>query len=280
MPPLASLAASLLVASPPPAACGPPCLSRQRRRKPSLPSAYPQPTLSLPSNPFPSRSRRRRRRRGCRRWRAWRRVCSSPRRPRRPVAPHASLGNGGGSPAYPQPILSPPSTYPLMPSHPARGDGGLAASLLVASPPLAACGPHAASGDGGRGPACPQPILSLPSAYPLILSYPARGDGGGGDAAADELDGDFARGISAAPGGLRSPMPLEATQAEALHTCRTVYSLILSCRLVALLLLAVRVMASGAKKSSQAQERRCQEERRRKDLRPRYAECERQQSAP
>ena len=77
------------------------------------------------------------------------------------------------------------------------------------------------------------------------------GDGGGGDAAADELDGDFARGISAAPGGLRSPMPLEATQAEALHTCRTVYSLILSCRLVALLLLAVRVMASGAEKSSQ-----------------------------
>ena len=60
MPPLASLAASLLVASPPPAACGPPCLSRQRRRKPSLPSAYPQPTLSLPSNAFPSRSRRRR----------------------------------------------------------------------------------------------------------------------------------------------------------------------------------------------------------------------------
>jgi len=46
-------------------------------------------------------------------------------------------------------------------------------------------------------------------------------------------------------------MPLEATQAEALHTCRTVYSLILSCRLVALLLLAVRVMASGAEKSSQ-----------------------------
>jgi hypothetical protein len=32
-------------------------------------------------------------------------------------------------------------------------------------------------------------------------------------------------------------MPLEATQAEALHTCRTVYSLILSCHLLALLLL-------------------------------------------
>ena len=127
---------------------------------------------------------------------------------------------------------------------------------------------------------CAQPTLGLSLAYPRILSHPARGDGGGGDAAAGELDGDFARGISAAPGGLRSPMPLEATQAEALHTCRTVYSLILSCRLVALLLLAVRVMASGAKKSSQAQERRCQEERRRKDLRPRYAECERQQSAP
>ena len=87
--------------------------------------------------------------------------------------------------------------------------------------------------------------------------------------------------VACAPACRSSPrMPLEATQAEALHTCRTVYSLILSCRLVALLLLAVRVMASGAKKSSQAQERRCQEERRRKDLRPRYAECERQQSAP
>ena len=69
MPPLASLAASLLVASPPLAACGPPCRFRRRRRKPSLPSAYPQPTLSLPSNPFPSRSRRRRRR-GCWRCRA------------------------------------------------------------------------------------------------------------------------------------------------------------------------------------------------------------------
>ena len=80
----------------------------------------------------------------------------------------------------------------------------------------------------------------------------------------------------AAPGGLRSPMPLEATQAEALHTCRTVYSLILSCHLLALLLLAVSVMArvSGAKKPGEAQHRR------RKDLRPRYAECERQQSAP
>ena len=115
--------------------------------------------------------------------------------------------------------------------------------------------------------AYPQPTLSLPSAYPLILSHPARGDGGGGgDAAAGELDGDFARGISAAPGGLRSPMPLEATQAEALHTCRTVYSLILSCRLVALLLLAVRVMASRAKKPSKAQERR------RQDLRPRWSQ--------
>ena len=62
----------------------------------------------------------------------------------------------------------------------------------------------------------------------------------------------MARGLSpAAIGGLRPRMPLEATQAEALHTCRTVYSLILSCRLVALLLLAVRVMASGAEKSSQ-----------------------------
>ena len=58
MPPLASLAASLLVASPPLAACGPPCRFRRRRRKPSLPSAYPQPTLNLPSNAFPSRSRR------------------------------------------------------------------------------------------------------------------------------------------------------------------------------------------------------------------------------
>jgi hypothetical protein len=207
---------------------GPPAKVCLVRANVALCSAYPRAILSLPSAYplIPFRSMRRRRRRGCRRWRAWRRVCSSPRRPWRPVAPHAASGDGGGSPA------------------------------------------------------CPQPILSLPSAYPLILSYPARGDGGGGDAAADELDGDFARGISAAPGGLRSPMPLEATQAEALHTCRTVYSLILSCRLVALLLLAVRVMASGAKKSSQAQERRCQEERRRKDLRPRYAECERQQSAP
>jgi len=53
MPPLASLAASLLVASPPLAACGPPARFRRRRRRPSLPSAYPQPTLSLPSNPFP-----------------------------------------------------------------------------------------------------------------------------------------------------------------------------------------------------------------------------------
>jgi hypothetical protein len=58
MPPLASLAASLLVASPPLAACGPPCRFRRRRRKPSLPSAYPQPTLNLPSNAFPCRSRR------------------------------------------------------------------------------------------------------------------------------------------------------------------------------------------------------------------------------
>ena len=69
MPPLASLAASLLVASPPLAACGPPCRFRRRRKRPSLPAAYPQPTLSLPSNPFPSRSRRRRRR-GCWRCRA------------------------------------------------------------------------------------------------------------------------------------------------------------------------------------------------------------------
>ena len=36
----------------------------------ALCSAYPRAILSLPSNPFPSRSRRRRRR-GCRRWRAW-----------------------------------------------------------------------------------------------------------------------------------------------------------------------------------------------------------------
>ena len=53
---------------------------------------------------------------------------------------------------------------------------------------------------------------------------------------------------------LASAYPLilfHSPQAEALHTCRTVYSLILSCRLVALLLLAVRVMASGAEKSSQ-----------------------------
>ena len=50
--------------------------------------------------------------------------------------------------------------------------------------------------------AYPQPILSLPSAYPLILSHPARGDGGGGDAAAGELGGEFARGLSTAPGGL------------------------------------------------------------------------------
>ena len=125
-------------------------------------------------------------------------------------------------------------------------------------------------------PPPPMLLVATETEPQLALS----GDGGGGDAAADELDGDFARGISAAPGGLRSPMPLEATQAEALHTCRTVYSLILSCRLVALLLLAVRVMASRAKKPSKAQERSCQEERRRKDLRPRYAECERQQSAP
>ena len=55
----------------------------------------------------------------------------------------------------------------------------------------------------------------------------------------------MARGLSpAAIGGLRPRMPLEATQAEALHTCRTVYSLILSCRLVALLLLAVRLLLS------------------------------------
>jgi hypothetical protein len=53
---------------------------------------------------------------------------------------------------------------------------------------------------------------------------------------------------------LASAYPLilfHSPQAEALHTCRTAYSLILSCRLVALLLLAVRVMASGAEKSSQ-----------------------------
>jgi hypothetical protein len=63
--------------------------------------------------------------------------------------------------------------------------------------------------------AYPQPILSLPSAYPLILSHPARGDGGGGgDAAAGELGGESARRL-AAPGGLRPPMPLQATEEEA-----------------------------------------------------------------
>jgi hypothetical protein len=66
--------------------------------------------------------------------------------------------------------------------------------------------------------AYPQPTLSLPSAYPLILSHPARGDGGGGgDAAAGELGGESARRL-AAPGGLRPPMPLEATEAEAQPT--------------------------------------------------------------
>ena len=66
--------------------------------------------------------------------------------------------------------------------------------------------------------AYPQPTLSLPSAYPLILSHPARGDGGGGgDAAAGELGGESARRL-AAPGGLRPPMPIEATEAEAQAT--------------------------------------------------------------
>ena len=95
------------------------------------------------------------------------------------------------------------------------------------------------------------------------------------DAAAGELGGDFARGLSpAAIGGLRPRMPLEATQAEALHTCRTVYSLILSCHLLALLLLAVSYLArvSGAKKPGEAQHRR------REDPRRRYAQCE--QSSP
>jgi hypothetical protein len=69
-----------------------------------------------------------------------------------------------------------------------------------------------------RPSAYPQPTLSLPSAYPLILSHPARGDGGGGgDAAAGELGGESARRL-AAPGGLRPPMPLEATEAEAQPT--------------------------------------------------------------
>jgi hypothetical protein len=81
--------------------------------------------------------------------------------------------------------------------------------------------------------------------------------------------------VACAPACRSSPrMPLEATQAEALHTCRTVYSLILSCHLLALLLLAVSYLArvSGAKKPGEAQHRR------RKDLRPRYAQCE--QSSP
>jgi hypothetical protein len=76
----------------------------------------------------------------------------------------------------------------------------LAASLLVASPPLAACGPPARFRHGGGGPAYPQPILSLPSAYPRILSHPARGDGGGGDAAAGVLCS-----MLIVPLGLRAP---------------------------------------------------------------------------
>jgi hypothetical protein len=87
----------------------------------------------------------------------------------------------------------------------------LAASLRVASPSYPQPTLSLPS-------AYPQPTLSLPSAYPLILSHPARGDGGGGgDAAAGELGGESARRL-AAPGGLRPPMPLEATEAEAQPT--------------------------------------------------------------
>ena len=124
----------------------------------------PQPILSLPSNPFPSRSRQRRRRRGCRRWRAWRLVCSSPRRPWRPAAPQPASGDGGGGPAYPQPTLSLPSNpfpsrsrrrrrrgcwrcralqYAIRAPWPARPTHS-----LVASPPLAACAPtHRVTGE-------------------------------------------------------------------------------------------------------------------------------------
>ena len=90
-------------------------------------------TLSLPSNPFPSRSTRRRRR-GCHCRRAWRR-CPRP-----------------------------------WPAHPAHS--------LVASLPLAACAPHAASANASS--LCPvlSLPLSIPSAYPqpsahlLSLPYP------------------------------------------------------------------------------------------------------------
>ena len=181
MPPLASLAASLLVASPPPAACGPPCLSRQRRRKPSLPSAYPQPTLSLPSNPFPSRSRRRRRR-GCRRWRAWRRFRSWPLPSCHwwPAPPHAARGDAGGGPAHlPHSLLSNPFLSPRCAAAACRqGDGkrskkvepgagtALPGGTAAQGPAAKVCRMRASAVGALRPSAYPQPTLSLPSAYP------------------------------------------------------------------------------------------------------------------
>ena len=119
-----------------------------------------------------------------------------------------------------------------------------------------------------------RPVLSLPSGYPQpTLSLPPDPiplDATEAEEWMPPLASLAAISLVASPQlplvACAPRMPLEATQAEALHTCRTVYSLILSCRLVALLLLAVRVMASRAKKPSKAQERR------RQDLRPRWSQ--------
>jgi hypothetical protein len=161
----------------------------------ALCSAYPRAILSLPSNPFPSRSRRRRRR-GCRRWRAWRRFGSWPLPSCHwwPAPPHAARGDAGGGPAHlPHSLLSNPFLSPRCAAAAAcrQGDGKQ--------------GKEAEQGPGTAPPGPPAKvesdlevawaILGLSSAYPqptlpLILSHPARGDGGrGGDAAAGELGG-------------------------------------------------------------------------------------------
>ena len=175
----------------------------------SLPSAYPlilshaAACLSLPSNPFPFSA-------GGGPAHLPHSLLSNPFLSPRCAAAACRQGDGKRSREV-------EPDQPQRPHHPALFDDGLLKQQCESIWMSNVCEVRASA----VGPLCsayPQPILSLPSAYPLILSHPARGDGGGGgDAAAGELGGESARRL-AAPGGLRPPMPLEATEAEAQPT--------------------------------------------------------------
>ena len=153
-------------------------------------------------------------------------LVASPRCHWWPAPPHAARGDAGGGPAHlPHSLLSNPFLSPRCAAAACRQGDGKRSKKVEPGAGTALPGGTAAQGPAAEVcpvravvalcSAYPQPILSLPSAYPLILSHPARGDGGGGgDAAAGELGGESARRL-AAPGGLRPPMPLQATEEEA-----------------------------------------------------------------